>query len=87
MAKKTKKKPSAGEEFLTLVEAAAPDKMAGIDVIKLITTVVIAYADDESEAGTWIMSMARIVKDYYTMKNDGECTCAKCTAKRKLEAH
>jgi hypothetical protein len=86
MAKK-KKAQSAGQEFFELIEAAAPSKMAGLDVIKVITSVVLAYADDEDEAGMWIMSMARIVKDYYTMQNDGECTCPKCTAKRKAEAH
>jgi hypothetical protein len=87
MAKKPKKTATTGEEFLKLVEAVAPDKLKGTDVIKVITSVVLAYADDENEAGAWIMSMARIVRDYYTMQNDGECTCEKCTAKRKAEAH
>jgi len=87
MAKKPKKTATTGEEFFNLLEAAAPDKMQGIDVIKVITSVVLAYADDEREAGAWIMSMARIVKDYYIMENDGECTCTKCTAERKATAH
>jgi hypothetical protein len=87
MAKKPKKTATTGEEFLKLVEAVAPDKMSGMDVIKLITSLVLFYADDESEARVWIMAMARYVKDYYTMQNDGECTCDKCTAKRKAESH
>lgn len=87
MAKKPQKTATTGEEFFNLIEAAAPDKLKGTDVIKVITSVVLAYADDETEASVWIMAMARYVKDYYTMQTDGECTCEKCTAKRKAEAH
>jgi hypothetical protein len=61
--------------------------MSGPDVVRVIASVVLAYAEDENSAGAMVMSLARIVKDYYTMQNDGECTCAKCTAKRKAEAH
>lgn len=71
------------EEF----EKIAPDQMTGLDVIKLTTSVVLAYARDEREAGEWTMMMARAIRQYYTDQNDGECTCDKCIARRKSEAH
>ena len=65
----------------------APDQMTGMDVVRLTTSIVLAYAKDESEAGGWTMMMARAIRQYYTDRNDGECTCDKCIARRKSEAH
>jgi hypothetical protein len=61
--------------------------MTGRDVVRLTTSVVLAYAKDEREAGEWTMLMAQAIRDYYTEQNDGECTCDKCAARRKSEAH
>jgi hypothetical protein len=88
MAKKTKKARNlVMADFYDLIADSAPEKMSPEEVARLVTTIVLSYADDEREAGAMIMLMARIVRDYYTMKNDGECTCDKCAAKRKAEAH
>ena len=68
-------------------EKIAPDQLTGMDVVRLMTATVLTYARNEREAGEWTMMTARAIRQYYTDRNDGECTCDKCIARRKSEAH
>jgi hypothetical protein len=78
------KKP---KNILEAFEAIAPDTMTGGDVVRLITSIVLTYAKDQDDAAQWTMLLAGMIRDYYTERNDGECTCDKCAARRKSEAH
>lgn len=83
----TKESHQAMQKFLKKMEKHLPEEMSEEDVIKVITTILITYADDQRAADEIILTVARLSQGFYRVQNGGECPCDDCTAARKSAAH
>ena len=83
----TKESRDIRDKFLKKMEKHLPEELSQEDVIKIITTILLTYADDQRAAGEIVMAVTRITQGFYRLQNGGECPCDDCIAERKAAAH